>query len=1044
MSESMIMQPIAQSNGQIRVMMQRDFVSNDVQFVNFIAKQLTSKFGEKKYPSIEEFKQDVQAYLFKRQKQVKYPSDSRYDISNSTEASALHTNTTRIPYEYTYSSNTSSSNPHATTTPVVINNGTGGNYSSGRKHTLTKQTIIDSDLPDDRKSSNRIDYEKSEPIVRLLAQVRKVGMDILFPQSTHDKILACIFVAIKSSSTPAHRELIDMVMAVRDSGKISQLDHVSKTKVRGVLALLKHGELLITQGEEGEPVRLFLAHGITCFKDLRERHDAFLHKYIQEHHLFIPAILKSELVWQLEEETKTHRLIAVEGIVNRLTNFYKDYMQQTPLTDVSSQSDFLRSSRNSSPHDSNVLLENAARTNNSTPIHHNAKVENSNVFPHEFASLSSDFKKVNINDSSANMTPAEWLSSNHSNNGSSCNNTTMSSVSLVTNQMNRSSQMSPIPSELDSYNLGGSPPSMFNSIATPPSTVASTTIHIPFKIPYRMNVPHNQKPQFIQNRQPTAIKYPTMVDSSNGNKPFVYNSTPPTRNLVYPTQPPQPSLNGIYRYSPQAIGGVAASAAMHEWRASSPFDSKPSAISSTSELFTNNNQHHVVNGLNSSGSFSLTGKSLSSSIFLDNNDDTQNILSGSTPSLSNTSQSWFGGLYSKSRSNETSPTFDMLGPSIREDSNLMLNRDDDVIPSSCIDQLNRLTPSPEFQQPNLSQFSAINSESQSMKSTKGSAFGDNGSFSNFNLHSETVISSLKEHDHSLENNSNSFFSQNSSSVFQSSNDSNAGMPRLLCSPLQRLDSRTESLSSLRSTPLRPSFDTDNETASRLSANRSYSPYTSNSSSIINNSNNNHTYNSNPSVPSYENLNIFANQSQCNAGGGSSFMNIQGCAGFDSSTNLQHQPQQSAYLNSVTPPIPPLQIKPPHHPPPMQPQHQQLLHAQLQQLHQQQLLQQQQQLHHQSQQQYHSQYQQPYQLQQQQQQYLPLNSISPHWISLDNNKPKNQTLSSYIGGNNEPFVFENNAAHVTTLQSTDINYQGQLGSMLDDMNNVMQPPPHHFK
>lgn len=32
------------------------------------------------------------------------------------------------------------------------------------------------------------DIEKSEPIVRLLAKVRKVGMDILFPQSVHDKV----------------------------------------------------------------------------------------------------------------------------------------------------------------------------------------------------------------------------------------------------------------------------------------------------------------------------------------------------------------------------------------------------------------------------------------------------------------------------------------------------------------------------------------------------------------------------------------------------------------------------------------------------------------------------------------------------------------------------------------------------------------------------------------------------------------------------------------------------------------------------------------
>ena len=36
---------------------------------------------------------------------------------------------------------------------------------------------------------SRIEFEKSEPIIRLLAQVRKVGMDILFPQSVHDKVI---------------------------------------------------------------------------------------------------------------------------------------------------------------------------------------------------------------------------------------------------------------------------------------------------------------------------------------------------------------------------------------------------------------------------------------------------------------------------------------------------------------------------------------------------------------------------------------------------------------------------------------------------------------------------------------------------------------------------------------------------------------------------------------------------------------------------------------------------------------------------------------
>jgi len=129
-------------------------------------------------------------------------------------------------------------------------------------------------------------------------------------------------VAVRSFATPAHRELIDMVMTVKESNKVSQLEPVSKTKIRGVLALLKHGELLITQGEYGEPVRLSLAPGIETFKDLRERHDAFLSMYMMDHHLFIPAVLRTELVWQLDDETRAMRLDAMDKLVLKLKHFF--------------------------------------------------------------------------------------------------------------------------------------------------------------------------------------------------------------------------------------------------------------------------------------------------------------------------------------------------------------------------------------------------------------------------------------------------------------------------------------------------------------------------------------------------------------------------------------------------------------------------------------------------------------------------------------------------------------------------------------------------
>ena len=94
-----------------------------------------------------------------------------------------------------------------------------------------------------------------------------------------------------------------------------------------MLALLKHGELLTTQGEYGEPVRLSLAPGIESFKDLRERHDSFLNMYMMDHHLFIPTVLRTELVWQLDDETRTMRLEAMDRLVLKLKLFFSSHAE---------------------------------------------------------------------------------------------------------------------------------------------------------------------------------------------------------------------------------------------------------------------------------------------------------------------------------------------------------------------------------------------------------------------------------------------------------------------------------------------------------------------------------------------------------------------------------------------------------------------------------------------------------------------------------------------------------------------------------------------
>ena len=182
------------SKGNIRLQMYPQFVRNDIQFIRSIVQFLMLRSAGKESSTIDDFKSEASAFIQRRQKQIKYgsplgPPETRFDSSNSGDSNFQ---TTRIPYEYSSTSSPSAGYFHHNQGHSTPSNGNNCGNSSHRRHTTRSASVAhDSDLPDDHKQSQRFDYEKSEPIVRLLAQVRKVGMDILFPQSTHDKVYSC-------------------------------------------------------------------------------------------------------------------------------------------------------------------------------------------------------------------------------------------------------------------------------------------------------------------------------------------------------------------------------------------------------------------------------------------------------------------------------------------------------------------------------------------------------------------------------------------------------------------------------------------------------------------------------------------------------------------------------------------------------------------------------------------------------------------------------------------------------------------------------------
>lgn len=175
------------SKGQYNLYMHGELVGNDSKFVGCILRYLLSKCATgMEYHTIEEFKGEATLYL-QQYSQQSQQSDARFRAS-SPDSNFL--NGKRV---YGHENNTAIvatvskgfySNSHSNG-----NNNVGGINLAGKKNSSRSVSVpVDPGLSDG-KPSQRFDYEKSDPIVRLLAQVRKVGMDILFPQGTHDKVL---------------------------------------------------------------------------------------------------------------------------------------------------------------------------------------------------------------------------------------------------------------------------------------------------------------------------------------------------------------------------------------------------------------------------------------------------------------------------------------------------------------------------------------------------------------------------------------------------------------------------------------------------------------------------------------------------------------------------------------------------------------------------------------------------------------------------------------------------------------------------------------
>jgi hypothetical protein len=171
--------------------------------------------------------------------------------------------------------------------------------------------------------------------------MRKNGMDFILPPALYDKVLCCIYLASSiavtgerfASTHPerSHKEIVDIIIYLQESRQLGHDESapLSKTKLRGVLGLLKNASILIVQHDGSEvdslpkcpsqavqssiskpgsadgtikEVKLIMNERIQSVEDLRRVHDQYIAECVSNFNADLyPEDLKL-ITWTADEK----------------------------------------------------------------------------------------------------------------------------------------------------------------------------------------------------------------------------------------------------------------------------------------------------------------------------------------------------------------------------------------------------------------------------------------------------------------------------------------------------------------------------------------------------------------------------------------------------------------------------------------------------------------------------------------------------------------------------------------------------------------------
>lgn len=186
-----IITPSISATGQVKLQVNKDIVGNDDAFIGAILGVVQTKCAGVEYPLVEEFRREALTYLRSLSEPLKAIEPAAFD-SFSGLATEFLPERPNVPKHV----QAKAPSPVLQAAPLPPPPQLQQLQQPQQQHQqaqLQQQTApsatVEYDGPEEHKyAPARLEFERAEPIVRLLAQLRKVGMDILFPQSTHDKV----------------------------------------------------------------------------------------------------------------------------------------------------------------------------------------------------------------------------------------------------------------------------------------------------------------------------------------------------------------------------------------------------------------------------------------------------------------------------------------------------------------------------------------------------------------------------------------------------------------------------------------------------------------------------------------------------------------------------------------------------------------------------------------------------------------------------------------------------------------------------------------